>query len=276
MTTIPSQFEELKLAQEDLEAASTILTNQQRKNSPSVSPIAITSSVPLVARTSAKYRNNKARDYYLASPFPKSVALYSFGQPDQLNPIKEQAKDSQDDIAVHTLVHPVARKIHSLAEASQRRRTGKLSAPLISRLPTDLSNLPFNILKNKNAALEAQRHQKLQTYLDSLRDEARATRESEFSERVLDIAWLVWTRLRKHFMKGELCLEVPDACPGQKDNFMYTWSQEEHYLECEIFGSGEIEFFYRNRETGKNWGEDTTIGQAFSPVILEKVELFTQ
>jgi hypothetical protein len=76
-------------------------------------------------------------------------------------------------------------------------------------------------------------------------------------------------------MNGKLYIEVPDACPGRRDNFMYTWSKEEHYLECEIFGSGEIEFFYRNRETGKNWGEDTTIAQVLSPVILEKVKLFT-
>lgn len=275
MTSITDKSEELKLAQEELEATATILTNQQRENSSSISSIAITSSVPLVAKTSAKYRNNMDRVGYIVPRFPNSVCLYSSRQTEQFSPIEKQAKDSQHDIAVYTFAHSVVGNNAGSAQDWLRKRTSKFATASISRLSTYSPNLPFNIL-NKKAGLQAQRHQELQAYLDLLHDEARATRESEFSERVLDMAWLVWTRLRKHFIKGELCLEVPDACPGQKDNFMYTWSKEEHYLECEFFGSGEIEFFYRNRETGRNWAEDTTFEQPFSKTILEKVELFTQ
>lgn len=118
------------------------------------------------------------------------------------------------------------------------------------------------------------RHQDLQLYLDSLRAEARATGESEFTELVINIAWQIWERLRSHFLSNGLCLEVPDACPGQKNNFMYTWSKGEHYFECEIFGSKEVEFFYRNRNSSEVWGEDTTLEQDFSTAVLDKATLF--
>lgn len=118
------------------------------------------------------------------------------------------------------------------------------------------------------------RHQELRLYLDSLRSEAKSTRGSEFTELVIDIAWEVWEKLRNHFHLIGWCLEVPDACPGQKDNFMYTWSKGEHYFECEIFGSKEVEFFYRNRNSSEVWGEDTTLEHEFSTAILVKAALF--
>jgi hypothetical protein len=55
---------------------------------------------------------------------------------------------------------------------------------------------------------------------------------------------------------------------------MYSWSKAEHYLECEISGSGEIEFFYRNRKTGEDWGKDITLEQGFSTDILHYLTLF--
>jgi hypothetical protein len=119
-----------------------------------------------------------------------------------------------------------------------------------------------------------ERNQKLQLYLDSLRFEAKSTSESEFSIATLDSAWQIWIKLKNYFLSKGLCLEVPDACPGYKDNFMYTWSKAQHYLECEIFGTQEVEFFYRNRNNGEVWGEDTTIEQEFSPTILDKAALF--
>lgn len=119
------------------------------------------------------------------------------------------------------------------------------------------------------------RHQGLRLYLDSLYSEARSTGESEFTSLVIDIAWQVWERLRNYFLVNGLYLEVPDACPGKKDNFMYSWSRGEHYFECEIFGSGEVEFFYRNRNNSEVWGEDTTLEQEFSKAVLEKAALFS-
>ena len=119
------------------------------------------------------------------------------------------------------------------------------------------------------------RHQELRRYLSVLRCEAKSTGEVEFTILVIDAAWRVWEDLRKYFLSKGLCLEVPDACPGDTDNFMYTWSRAEHYLECEIFGSGEVEFFYRNRNSGEVWGEDATLEQGFSTTIFDKAALFT-
>jgi hypothetical protein len=118
------------------------------------------------------------------------------------------------------------------------------------------------------------RQQELENYLDTLRSEARAINESEFTVEVINYAWQVWLMLSNSFLGKNLCLEVPDACPGQDDNFMYTWSRAEHYLECEIFGSGSVEFFYRNRSSSENWGEDITVEDECSAAILEKVALF--
>ncbi len=115
----------------------------------------------------------------------------------------------------------------------------------------------------------------LQAYLDSLRSEALENNEVDFTLAVLAHSWQAWKLLSDYFSNKDLCLEVPDACPDQKNNFMFTWSKSEHYLECEIFGNGEIEFFYRNRKSGKVWGEDTTLEQGFSASILEKASIFS-
>jgi hypothetical protein len=247
------QSEQLKLTQEELEATSTVLTAQQRKDSSYTSLIAISSFVSVVTKTSAKYPSNKNRIYCKVPRFLNSMALYSTEQTGVLKQIGYV----------------------SSAQTSLGKRAGKFVATSTSKLLTRLPSQPVNIC-DENSNRQVQRHQKLQEYLDLLRDEIRITGEVEFSENILDLAWLVWKKLREHFMKNKLCLEVPDACPGQKDNFMYTWSEGEHYLECEIFGNGEIEFFYRNRKNGRNWAEDTTLKQPFSKAILEKVELFTQ
>lgn len=118
------------------------------------------------------------------------------------------------------------------------------------------------------------RHQELQCYLNELRSEAELADEVEFTTSTLDITWNVWESLKKLFRSKGLCLEVPDACPGQRNNFMFTWSKADHYLECEVFSSGEVEFFYRNRNNGEVWGEDTTLEQGFSTTIFDKVALF--
>ncbi len=118
----------------------------------------------------------------------------------------------------------------------------------------------------------ALRHQKLKEYLDSLRSEAETG--VDFTESALDISWQVWERLKEYFQSQHSYLDIPDACPGYRDNLMYTWSQEAHYFECEIFGNGEVEFFYRNRENNEVWGEDTRIDQKFSRDILDKASLF--
>ncbi len=79
--------------------------------------------------------------------------------------------------------------------------------------------------------------QELLVYLDSLLPRANSTGIDGFTTSVLDTAWQTWDKLKEYFSSKGLSLEVPDACPGESDNFMYTWSKREHYLECEIFGN---------------------------------------
>jgi hypothetical protein len=118
------------------------------------------------------------------------------------------------------------------------------------------------------------RHQRLRVYVDALRPHANSTGIEGFTISVLDTAWQTWEKLKEYFSSKGLSLEVPDACPGENDNFMYTWSKGEHYLECEIFGNKEIEFFYQNRNTSEVWGEDTSLEKEFSAAVFEKAALF--
>jgi hypothetical protein len=120
------------------------------------------------------------------------------------------------------------------------------------------------------------RNESLDHYMGSLRSEATSIHDSEFTIFLIDYSWKISQELSKIFSKRGSYLSVPDACPGQNNNFMYTWSKGKYYLECEIFGSGEVEFFYKNRETGDVWGEDTTLEEGFSSNILDKVALFVE
>jgi hypothetical protein len=120
------------------------------------------------------------------------------------------------------------------------------------------------------------RNESLDHYMGSLRSEATSIHDSDFTIFLIDYSWKIWQELSKVSSKRGFYLSVPDACPGQNNNFMYTWSKDEHYLECEVFGSGEVEFFYKNRETNDVWGEDTVLEEGFSSNILDKVALFAE
>lgn len=175
---------------------------------------------------------------------------------DKLRGIERQARGYSHEIAVYNLAEPVRPRAHY---------------PISNKS----ENLPRTRKKVEATNPYQQRSQGLRLYLDSLKNEVRITGEVEFSEKVIELSWSVWEAIKSQLLEVKgLHLEVPDACPGAKDNFMYTWSKAEHYLECEIFGTGEIEFFYRNRNNGQVWGEDTTLEQAFSTDILDKASLF--
>jgi hypothetical protein len=117
----------------------------------------------------------------------------------------------------------------------------------------------------------------IKSYVELLKKEVKNNTNAGFTEQVLDLSYIVWQKLKNLFEETKgLTLEVPSACPGSKDNFMYTWSKAEHYLECEIFGLGAIEFFYRNRKTGENWGKDTTLEEGFSKDIRHYLTLFAE
>jgi len=118
---------------------------------------------------------------------------------------------------------------------------------------------------------------RLQDYLEKLRQEALAMNEVEFTVAVVDIAEQMWERLnREVVITPGKHLTIPNTCPGSNDNIMYTWFQKGHYLECEVFGDGNVEFFYRNFKDKQVWGEDTTFDKDFSIDIVDKILYFVQ
>jgi len=112
-----------------------------------------------------------------------------------------------------------------------------------------------------------------ESYIDELYIEA-SSRDAGFTTDVLDNSRKVLKTLNSHFRRDHLLLEVPDACPGELDNFMFAWNKGKHYLECEIFGNGAVEFFYKNRSSDEVWGEDTTVDEKLTPATLNKLILF--
>jgi hypothetical protein len=79
-------------------------------------------------------------------------------------------------------------------------------------------------------------------------------------------------------------IELPEACSGYRDNFMFTWKNSNHYLEVEIFLDGRLEFFYRKlgiinalgiHNTEDLWGEDTALDTPLSSSIINKLLLFS-
>ncbi|WP_341734808.1 hypothetical protein [Microcoleus sp. EPA2] len=249
---------------------STTLLTEQKKNYPGT-PVRMVKPIRSLAQISTESGNSESSKYYL---------LYLLNQVDigwgiyanQLKDIdEEKVRDSSYEIAVYNLAQPIGHQANLLKTDPKERRGRFLSPPI-----SDLSNNLPRVHKKIETTNQRQRCQRLRLYLDSLKNEVREEKDTSFTERVLNLSWSVWETLKIFFETKGLCLEVPDACPGSKDNFMYTWSKSEHYLECEIFGTGEIEFFYRNRNTGEVWGEDTTLEQVFSTDILDKGSLFLE
>lgn len=125
-----------------------------------------------------------------------------------------------------------------------------------------------SLAKYKQLALD-----KWESYVNELYSEAELF-DSGFSTKVLDNARQILNRLSAHFSRDSSLLEIPDACPGESDNFMFVWDKSDNYLECEIFGNGAVEFFYRNRSTNELWGEDITVDAKLTPAIVKKLKLF--
>ncbi|WP_293156983.1 MULTISPECIES: hypothetical protein [unclassified Microcoleus] len=241
-------------------SSTTLLTDRQRKN-PNT-PVRMFAPTPSLQKIWADHKNADVRkNYPLYRPMQGDISSIIYAG--QLKDIdEEKVRDSTHEIAVY-----------NLAQSVPQERRGRFLSP---RITGSSNNLPCIHKKSEATKHQRQRCQGLRLYLDSLKNEVREARDANFSERVLNLSWYVWNALKSLFEATGRCLEVPDACPGSKDNFMYTWSESEHYLECEIFATGEIEFFYRNRQTGEVWGEDTTLEQGFSADILEKASFFIE
>lgn len=138
-------------------------------------------------------------------------------------------------------------------------------------LDSESENLePIHRLVHQLEQLYLERSQRLQAYLDSL----HVNSISQERDDLLEYVWQIWVTLRDIFNKRGLCLEVPDACPGENE-FIYVWSKGEHYLECEVFIDESVEFFYKNCSTLEIWGEDTKLEDGFSSETLEKLSIFS-
>ena len=268
MTMITSSLKEAEQEEKPI----FLTTLQTSPKNSSSTPVRRIQYVRSLAQSSAESGNAEVRKYYPLSP-PTQINMGSRIYAEQLKNIDEdKVRDFSREIAVYELATPVGHQANFIKSDPKERRGRFLSSP-----GSDWSkNLPRTPKKVEAIHPQQQRSESLRVYLDSLKNEARVTGETEFSERVLNLSWSVWERLTSLFQARGLWLEVPDACPGSKNNFMYTWSKSEYYLECEIFGTGEIEFFYRNRNTGEVWGEDTTLDQGFSSDILDKASLFIE
>jgi len=127
------------------------------------------------------------------------------------------------------------------------------------------------------------RRQRMNEYLDSLKEEAIRINGDE------SVIWLAkdfLTLFINKLAQQNKVLEVPDCCPSESNegNFhiMFIWDKDEHYLECEIFNSGVIEFFYRNRDSGEDWGWDlnySVVKPGFnnhSDELIDKLSLFVE
>lgn len=95
---------------------------------------------------------------------------------------------------------------------------------------------------------------------------------------LINLACHYWISLKmKVWNNCKQILEVPDCCPNNDGSIvMFTWDKNEHYLECEVLIDGTKEFFYRNRITKENMGEDYFPSATISEDILEKLMLFTE
>lgn len=109
---------------------------------------------------------------------------------------------------------------------------------------------------------------RLNIYLARLRESGEITPET--AER----AWQVWQQVAKAVRQGEDVLPVPDVAAGPAGNVLFFWDCSEHHFEVEIDPEGETSMFYRNRKTGKIWGEDLDQDDELSSEAWERLSLF--
>jgi len=84
-------------------------------------------------------------------------------------------------------------------------------------------------------------------------------------------ALIVWLRLRQ---AAGSRLPVPDASPGPDGSLLYTWDQDGHHLELELFPDAPAEFFYTDRASGAVWEQDWVIGAPLPEETTGKLRLF--
>jgi len=87
-------------------------------------------------------------------------------------------------------------------------------------------------------------------YLNGLLNEANPN--SNFTKNAIHNTIKTWENINLHFSGLGKQIKVPNACPGENDNILIVWSQDSFYLECEVFGNGKREYFFRERLSGNN------------------------
>jgi hypothetical protein len=97
--------------------------------------------------------------------------------------------------------------------------------------------------------------------------------ETKNNRELLDTALQVWKNLK--FTNPDL--SEPNVVLGDRDNIMLTWSNAEHYLECEIFAQKQIEFFHRDKTINAVWGADVVFDknkQYLTHAIIHRFKIF--
>lgn len=102
--------------------------------------------------------------------------------------------------------------------------------------------------------MNTKRYEKLLVYMEK-------AKQGGISNEILDISLDTLCMLIDFINSKGLSLYIPNACPGENDNFMYVWSDDQHYLECEIFTNKIVEFFYKNKVNNTVWGIDVYLNK---------------
>lgn len=69
-------------------------------------------------------------------------------------------------------------------------------------------------------------------------------------------------------------LPIPAASAGPDGQVFYSWDKGRHHLEVEILPGEEIEYFYRDRETGEYWGDDVKAADHIPDRAANNLKLF--
>lgn len=86
------------------------------------------------------------------------------------------------------------------------------------------------------------------------------------------MAWRMWRDLSE-VMENKL--PVPDVAAGADKQILFSWDNDEHHFELEIFSAGIGEFFYLNYQTDRTWEEEYHIGDPFSDDVSGFLTLFS-
>ena len=103
----------------------------------------------------------------------------------------------------------------------------------------------------------AARDARLRRWLNGIA-KARPDRLPLTTPETAEHAYRMWQWVAR--MTGE-GFPVPDACPTPEGDVLFCWDQGIHHFEMEVDSStGAAFLFYRDRLTGRTWGDDYVFG----------------